>query len=188
MNKTSYVMLALLALAGCSTPSAALKQADDGVAVTAALDLELRAFRKAEALSEQFVLNSVGYQKTKVIALNRAIGGNDLALVATGDASTLLVISEADKYLKRLAQLDVVATTATTDATKGTAAVLAPLPSTSETLTDTQAKFASFGKELSKETRLKEFKVIYDAVKDTVDKNKKKVSEASAAAASAPIN
>lgn len=188
MKKTSYTILALALIAGCSTPPAALKQADDGVSVTAALDLELRSFRKAEMQSEQFVLKSADNQKTKVIELNRTIGANDLPLIATGDAPTLLIITEGDKYLKGLAQLDVVATTATAEASKASATVLAPLPSTSETLTDTQAKFATFGKEFSKETRWKEFRLIYDAVKDTVDKNKKKMADATAAAASAPIN
>lgn len=189
MNKLYiYVAAVTVAVAGCGTPPAVLKQADDGVAITAALALELRAFEKAETASAQFVLESAAYQRKQANALNKAVSANDLAGVATGDAQTLLVIATSEKYLADLANLDVIQLASSTDVTKATTSVLAPLPSTTEMLTDTQAKFAVFGKELSNETRAKEFKVVFDAVKKTVDSNKAKMTTPSATAAAVPIN
>jgi hypothetical protein len=188
--KPTIILSALLltTIAGCGTPQAVINQAEDGVAVTAELDSELRDFIRAENLSEQAVLDSATAQKKIALRLTRANASNDLASVATGDASVLTVIAQGDKYLKELAQLDEASAASMAEVTSASGKVLTPLPSTTEALTNTQAKFAEFGKKLSTEVRAAEFQTILAAVRKVAKDNKEKMSEASKTTAPAPLN
>lgn len=191
MRKFSALMLAVLgatAVMGCSTPAAVTKQAEHGVALTSELDLELKAFRKHEANSEKFLLDAVAYQKKQVVALNKAIASENLAADATGDPTMKRISGTMAIYLQQLAKLDQAQQADLAGATNSLTSVLAPLPSTTEALTDTQTKFADFGKELPISTRAKEFKQVADAVKKVVDENKKKMADAAASASSSPAN
>lgn len=179
-----FYLFAALALSACATPRPVLDQANHGVALTSDMALELKAFRRYEADSERFLVSSVALQQAFAAGQMKNFSDTDLARQAVGDPATQHIIDKLNAYLRGLADNDATAAAALKTSNRTLSALLAPLPSTEEATTDTQSKFAEFGKELSWSVRKDEFENLASTIRTNVKENKKKIAEAKAAALS----
>jgi hypothetical protein len=184
MVKYSFATMGLLAMWGCSTPQPALDQANHGVALVSQMELELKEFRKSEEQSERFLLGSIVRQQKAAIALTQDLRTDDLAREAIGTTRANQIITKMTAFVQGLADNDRQAIAEQKAVDDAMAKLLAPLPSTAAAITETQAKFAVMGKELSWSDRQAELKALAKEVQKNVKDNKKKIEEAKAALAS----
>lgn len=180
MKKLNFALLvaATFSLAGCGTPKSVLNQANHGIALTSQMELELKEFRRKEANSEKFMVNSVAVQQVFVAGQVTNFKEMDLARQAVGDAATQRIIDNLNAYLRGLAESDAAAADAAKTSSRTLAALLAPLPSTAAATADTQAKFAELGKELPWSVRKTEFETLADTIRTNIKDNKKKIADA----------
>ncbi|HEY8608312.1 MAG TPA: hypothetical protein VIM12_14450 [Noviherbaspirillum sp.] len=184
MNNTRSIPAAILtcALAACSTPQAALDQANHGVALVSQMELELKAFRKAEAHSEKLLVESIERQRTQAVRLDRNLRVDDLARQAAGDARAAYIISNMTALVQGLAESEAEAIADQKAINAALGKLLLPLPSTAAAITETQRKFADMGKELSWSKRQDDLKPLAEKVRESVRENKKRIDEAASAA------
>jgi hypothetical protein len=180
--RSPFYLFAILALSACGTPKSVIDQANHGIALTSQMELELKEFRRNEANSEQFMVDVLALQQAVAARQMKNFRENDLARQAVGDAATQRIIDNFNTYLRGLADSDATTADALKTSNRTLSALLAPLPSTGAATTDTQSKFAEFGKELPWSVRKDEFKNLADAIRTNVKENKKKIAEAEAKA------
>lgn len=175
----------VVALSGCSTPQAALDQANHSTKLMSLLDVQLKELRRVERASEE--------SQQQALAAQRDFLGR---LLATTQLSTAASKSSGDAQLaeltnKMLADADAVAASRDTVAALNTtyaktlASLLKPLPDTAIAIAEAQAKMAAMGTELDRDTRVKELVAFAKDVKKSVDENKTKITDAEKKAAAA---
>jgi len=178
--------LALLAgLSGCSTPQAALEEANYSTKLMSMLDVQLRELRRVEKASEDTQLRALAAQRYFLSRLQTS-GQLDAAASKSSGDTPLAELTRA-----MLADSDAIA--ANRDATAALSAAYAktleslmtPLSDSAPTLAQAQAKMASMGAELDREARTKELIAFAKDVKKSVDENKAKIKDAEKAAATA---
>lgn len=175
----------VVGLSSCSTPQAALDQANHSTKLMSLVDVQLKELRRVEKASEE--------AQRKALAAQRDFLGR---LLATTQLSTAASKSSGDTQLaeltkKMLADADAVAanrdTVAAVNAAHATtlASLLKPLPDSAIAIAEAQAKMATMGTELDRDTRVKELVAFAKDIKKSVDENKAKITDAEKKAAAA---
>lgn len=182
---TKYICMAgaLLSLMGCATPQLAIEQANQGVALVAQMELELKEFRRIETASEQVHKNILAQQKAAIVRGTQNLSVDNQARQAAGAAQVNRMIDSMATMIQRYADDEAQVSVVLASYDKTLAGLLAPLPSTTATTATTQTALANMGKELPFKTRAAEFKGFVDQVKKSVNANKQKIADAEAAAA-----
>lgn len=171
---------------GCSTPQAALDQANNGAALTMSFQAELQKFRSVQLDVARARVESIRRQEVTLATyeLDSAFDERILRLAGKADAlllySTLKDLSDSrikdEQALKaRISELD-----------ESFSKLLAPLPDSTEKLTSTQKTLAILGEELSAKDRIELASTFAQAIKKTIDDNQKKIDAAAAATPVAP--
>lgn len=174
-----------VAVSGCSTPQAALDQANHSTKLMSLLEIQVKEFRRVEQASEQA-------QKDAIAAQREFLG----RLQATTQLDAAASKSSGDKQLAELMKLTLAdaeevsanrsaAASSNAAYVKTLAALLKPLPDATTALAGAQAKMAVMGTELDRETRSKELVTFVKEIKKNVEDNAKKIKDAETAAASA---
>lgn len=175
----------VVALAGCTTPQAALDQANHSTKMMSLMDVQLKELRRVEKASED--------SQQKALAAQRDFLGR---LLATTQLSTTASKSSGDTQLaelmkKMLADADSVATNRDSITAQNTAyaatlaSLLKPLPDSATAIAQAQVKMAAMGTELDRDTRIKELVAFAKDVKKSVDENRAKIKDAEKTAAAA---
>jgi hypothetical protein len=182
MRSSCVVAFCALVLSGCATPQDALDQANNGAALTAALQAELREFRRVQANVAKGRIESIRRQTTLLATydadaafearVQKAAGRDDqLKLYNTlRDLADSRAKDESDLQAK-LAQFDSIY-----------AKLLSPLPDPDNMLNTAQETLGVLGEQLSFQERAKMAADFAKTVKSTIDENKKKAGAAAAAA------
>jgi hypothetical protein len=184
MTSTSFAagLGAILMLAGCSTPGAALDQARHGTGLISDLELSLTEFRRIEQNAEQARRDSLADQLRAIDEVKRSANQDMRARRSAGDTATLDTMGRLLGDADAMASDDVAAREARTANGAALAALMSPLPSTTAATTAAQKKLAVMGVELSREKRLDEFLSFASAIKASVKENEQKIADAEAAA------
>jgi hypothetical protein len=177
----SFFLAVMLALSACATPKSVLNQANNGIALTSQLELELKEFRRNEENSEKFMVSSVAVQQAFAAGQMKNFRDTDLARQAVGDTATQRIIDNLNAYLRGLADSDATAADALKTSNRTLSTLLQPLPSTAAATTDTQSKFAEIGTELPWSVRKAEFENLATTIRANIKDNKKKIADAKAA-------
>lgn len=182
-RRALVALTALLALAGCSTPQAALDQANHTVKLMSLLELQLAEFRRVHAAAEEARLASLETQKAVSVAVEVSAALDLQAKKSAGDTVQeplrQKILADADA----LATLQAGLVSAKRDYDKKLAALLAPLPSTTVELTAAQAQAAKMGVNLSRDARTQELLGFAKDIVDSIKANQEKIKEARAQAA-----
>lgn len=174
-------------LAACSTPQAALDQANATAGLATRFDGELAAYRKAAARVAQARLDAIRRQEALIAQLAETDAWNlrTARLAGLSDAEerrrlliTLAESREADEAAtrQRLADLDA-----------QLASLVAPLPSSAAKLAALKQALADMGTELPASERLQLALDAVTTVRDEVKKNRDAAQAAIGAASKAPV-
>jgi hypothetical protein len=179
--KSLLTALALaLGLAACSTPQPALDTANNGAALSAALEAELREFRRVQAVVASHRIDSIRAQRKQTARFQSDADFGDRVLVASGqDDRTALYLklrALSDSRIKD--EKDLAASNAAIDATL--AKLLTPVPEGAEKLKPVEEAFAAMGQELSAADRAKIVYSFGKEVKKAIDDNAEKIRQAEA--------
>jgi hypothetical protein len=177
-------LLAVLAsLAGCaSTPQAALDQANNGAALTMALQAEVQKFRQSQVAILEARL--AGVRKLQItIARYESDAGFDARVLA---AAGKMEIASLQRDLVELSDsriTDEQALAATVAAlNEAFDKLLTPLPDATKELTAAQKALATLGDQLSAKERFEIVSGFVKTVQKSIEDNKKKIDEANAKA------
>ncbi|WP_431479500.1 hypothetical protein [Massilia eburnea] len=172
------LMLAALALSGCSTPKPAMEQANHGVGMIAQLESSLTEFRRVERNSMKARADSLLAQRKAIAFVDREKQRDLQARVAAGDKLSVTLIDNlvANTEGLALSQAEYSDSNARNEA--AVAALLAPIPDTRSGTSTAQARLAEMGEELGWDIRRSELQAFIKAVKDSVEDGKKKIEEA----------
>ena len=172
------LMVAALALCGCSTPKPAMEQANHGVGLIAQLESSLTEFRRVEKNSLDARAESLLAQRKAIAFIDREKQRDLQARVAAGDklSATLIDNLVANTEGLALSQAEYTDSNARNEAE--VAALLAPIPNTRSATATAQARLAEMGEELGWDIRRSELQAFIKAVKDSVEDGKKKIEEA----------
>lgn len=168
----------VLAMSGCATPPSVRESAAHSVALIAEMETQLKAFRDAQGRSEQYLLASVRSAQAEAAFARLSLAPDALAAEASGRTESLAIRTRMLALLKGLDEAEQSYVTELQQTENETAKLLAPLPSTVASTTATQAALAEMTRELSAETRLKESRALFSAVKQSVEANKKLIADA----------
>ena len=174
-------LLAAVVLSACSTPQAALDQANNGAALTASLESELREFRRVQAEIAKARIESMRRQNTRLATyeVDAAFEGRVQEVAGkTGQSQLYAKLKElADSRVKD--EKDIQAKLAKAD--ESFAKLLSPLPESSGKLTATQQALMTLGEQLSYKERIELTASFVKTIKKSVEDNKKKINDAEAA-------
>lgn len=176
------LMPAVLFLAGCTTSSVALEQANHTVRLMSLMDEQLTEFRRLQGAAEQARVQSLVRQKSKVQLVEETASLDMNAAKSAGDTT------REPFARKMLADADALAEVKTRSVAQQAAyatrlgGLLMPLPSTTASVAQAQTKAALMGRELDPEVRFKEIQTFVSELAENVKANKKKIEEAKAAA------
>lgn len=178
----TLLMLAALCLVGCTTSPVALEQANHTVRLMSLMDEQLSEFRRLQGAAEQARVQSLVRQKSKVQLVEETASLDMNAAKSAGDTTK-------EPFAKKmLADADALAEVKTRSVAQQAAyatklgALLTPLPSTTASVAQAQAKAALMGRELDPEVRFKEIQTFVTELAENVKANRKKIDEAKAAA------
>lgn len=182
------LILLTAVLTGCSTPQAALNQANNGTALMSNLESELQEFRRVQSLVASHRVENIREQYKLLAKIESNTAFNDRVRDLSGKGDYSRVFSSlrtlADSRGKDEEALQ--AKFNEIDASLGK--LLSPLPETSGKLKDAQSKLSAMGEELSMEDRLKTLSSFSKSVYQTVKDNKEKIKEATnSVPAKAPV-
>ncbi|HEY0062002.1 MAG TPA: hypothetical protein VGC21_07765 [Telluria sp.] len=176
--KVVILMGLSLLSAACSTPQVAMDQANNTVGLLSQLDQELAGLRQVqERIAEQSLAS------LRKIELRAGRGSADTAarvrlhrvakdplgpaLFETVRDSADALANERDQAHTEAKALDA-----------RLAALMQPLPQSTQSIAAVQLPLAAMGTELSHQTRFAESRQFFDEVKAAVEANKKKIAEA----------
>lgn len=176
------LVVASLLLAACATQPA-VDQANNTVKLMSLVDTQVRQFQQVEQAAEQALSDSLHAQQKFSAQLQVPAALDANAAKSAGDTlrgpMQARMLADADGVASANAAFE--AAKAAQDQKFGR--LLAPLPSPSGAIIDTQTKVAVIGVELSLQTRVDELTTIAKEIKKNVDDNKKKIKDAQTAAA-----
>lgn len=175
-----FLSIMILTLVACSTPRAAMDQANHATALVSQLELALVDFRRAWVASEKSQLASQEDQMEAIRAVKSYAGLDSRARKAAGEAGTALLIDKIIAESEGVASIDISNMEAKAQDDKSLSVLLAPVLATNVATSDTQKKLAELGEELSSRQRFSELADFIKAIKENIDSNKKKMEEAEA--------
>lgn len=172
-----------LALVGACASQPAVDQANNTVKLMSLVDTQVRQFRQVEQAAEQALSDSLQAQQRFSAQLQVPAALDASAAESAGDTvrgpMQAQMLADADGVASAVSAFG--AAKAAQD--QKLAALLAPLPSSSDSITAAQAKVAAMSTKLSLQTRLDELESMAQGIKKDVDVNKKKIRDAQTAAA-----
>ena len=185
LRKLSLRTLAavLVSLTGCaSTPQASLDQANNGAALTMALQAEVQRFRRSQMAIMQARLEGVRSLQAMITRYEIDASFDARVLEAAGrrDVAVLhrALVDLSDSRMKdeqllaeKVAELN-----------EALDKLLTPLPDGSKQLAATQQALATMGERLSTKERFEIVSGFAKSVQRAIEDNKKKIDEAAAAA------
>ena len=178
---------AMLMLGGCATPQAALDQANNGAALTAALQIELRAFRAVQANVGRGRIDSIRRQNLSLATYDADAAFEERVQRVAGREDQLRLYAAlttlADSRAKDEADLQ----TKMAEYDTAFAKLLAPLPDPGGKLAATQQTLGALGEQLTFQDRLKMAADFATVIKVAIDENRKKITAAQAAAPVAQV-
>lgn len=169
-------------LAGCTTPPAAQNQATNTVALISQYQIELANFRRVQQIRADSANASIR-QNEAIVATNDA--QNDMRLEAQTAAGTKLpkmytkIRSLSDSLVKNQAYVTEQGARVDSELT----ALMKPLDDPTKKIRAAQLAVGAMGTQLSQETRNKELKSFFEALKANIEANKDKIDKAQAPAA-----
>lgn len=184
---TLVAAAAAVLLAACSTPQAALDQANATAGLATRFDGELAAYRKAAARVAQARLEAIRRQE----ALIAQLAETDVWNLRTARLAGLSDAEERRRLLINLAESREADEAATRQRLTGLdaqlASLVAPLPSSAAKLTALKRALADMGTELPAGERLKLALDAVASVRDEVKKNRDAAQAAIGAASTAAV-
>ena len=183
LMRSSYTFaFCTLMLGGCATPQEALDQANNGAALTAALQVELREFQQVQANVAKGRIESIRRQTARLATYDADAAFEERVRKAAGRDNQLKLYENlkalADSRAKDEADLQ--AKLAEFDAMY--AKLLAPLPDPGNKLGIAQQTLGVLGVQLTFHERAKMAAGFAKTIKKVIDDNKEKVTAATAAA------
>lgn len=174
----------LATLAGCSTPQAALDQANNGAALSMSLQAQLTALRATQANVAKARLDSIREQNAMITRFQTASAFNDRVRTVIGDTAEKQLATDLRMLAESLAKddKDLAAELAALDASL--AGVLDAVPRSDAQLAATEKAMAALGQELRPEQRIRGVAAFAAQLKKTIDSNREK---GKAAADGAPV-
>jgi len=178
LTEPLLLMMALLALPGCSTPQPALKQANHTAKLMGLLDQQAAEFRNVVGNAQDALTESMASRRESFARFQAATALDDRARTSAGDKRTAAIREQLLSDADFVASTKATAAAAPLDFKKQVEALLLPLPSTAAPLTEAQAKAVAMGTELSATTRQQELLDFLKAVKESIDENRDKIRKA----------
>ena len=177
-------LLALTALGGCAARQAALDQANNGAALTAAVQQELREFRAAQARVAEERIRNLRSLQTMMASYEVASAFDQRVMEAAGNNDA----ASAMATLRRLAdsvakdEKDLQAKQAAID--ESLAKLISPVPQQAAQLKATQVALAVLGQQQSTEEKLRAVSEFAKGLKEQIDKAKKAAQDSAGKAPS----
>lgn len=179
-------LLSTILVAACSTPQPALDQANNGVALTMALQSELANLRAVQARIAEQRMESIRRQRELLLTYQSDAAFGERVSTAAGKTAQAklaadlraLADSRADderKLQAKKAELDA-----------QMAKLLSPVPDRTAQVQATQSALAALGDELPFSQRLKIAASFAADIKESIKANEKKADEAAGATPAAP--
>lgn len=186
IRASSAVVFCAAMLGGCATPQEALDQANNGAALTAALQAQLREFRQVQANVARGRIESIRRQTTLLATFDADAAFEERVQKAAGLDNQLKLYSAlhdlADSRAKDEADLQI--KLAGFDAVY--AKLLSPLPDPHDKLKTTQEALGVLGDQLGFDERAKMAEDFAKTIKSAIEENKKKADAAAAEATASP--
>jgi hypothetical protein len=177
-NWLLVVSVAATLCAGCSTPQPVLDQARNTGALTAALQGEVQAYRRVQALIAQQRIDNVRVQLDQVASNDMRAAYTDLLDEAVGNTEPKRLYRQLLALASAQAELAQAHETRRKGIDVQLSKVLSPLPDTNAKLAAAQKAVIPLGEELSAGERLSALTQFAKAVKDGIDEAKQKIDEA----------
>jgi hypothetical protein len=176
----------LVAMCGCaSTPQAALDQANNGAALTMALQAEVQKFRRTQVAILEARLEGVRSLQAAIARYEVDSGFDARVLEAAGkkDVATLqkTLIELSDSRIKD----DVALEAQLADLGAAYDKLITPLPDATKQLAATQKALATMGDQLSAKERFQILATFAKDLQQSIETNKKKIDEAGGSAPAA---
>lgn len=178
--------LVLLALAGCSTPPAALNQARNTAALTVSLAAEQREFKRVQTVIASQRLESIRRQTAALEGYESMAKFDERVMGVAGLTDQLQMYQTLRDLSDSRArdEADLAAALKAIDDSLTT--VVTPIPESASRISALQNALLPLGEELSPEDRVKEAVKFARSVKDGLDESREKLKAAEAATPAAP--
>lgn len=185
MKRCLIIAPVVLVLAACGTPKVVMEQANHSVSLVADLEQDLKAYRKTQQRSQDYMtatlaqqLEGLNFYQAQLDELQVSLIASDVSGKRLGIQKRLNTLSEEVVRIARSR-----APTALYE--EKTRALLTPLPSTQETTTAAQEALLPMSKELSRNVRGAELIEFAKSVKKSVDEARDSIEKAEQKADSA---
>ena len=178
--------LVLLALAGCSTPPAALNQARNTAALTVSLAAEQREFKRVQTVIASQRLESIRRQTAALEGYESMAKFDERVMGVAGLTDQLQMYQTLRDLSDSRArdEADLAAALKAIDDSLTT--VVTPIPESASRISALQNALLPLGEELSPEDRVKEAVKFARSVRDGLDESREKLKAAEAATPAAP--
>lgn len=178
LTKPTLAMVSALSMVGCSTPQPAIKQANHTASLMGLLDKEASQFRQVVGSSQEALVDSMARRRESFGVFQTSAALLDRSRASAGDTRTTALRAQLLSDADSVSDTRNAAAAAPEELRKRVEALLTPLPSTTAAVTDAQVKAAAMGTELSADTRRNELLAFFEAVKDSLRENRKKIEKA----------
>lgn len=172
------LILSTTLLAGCYTPKSAIKQANQGAALVANFEKEIRNFKKAQEQISRQRIHSIQQQDLLISKREADILASMRSYKSAGVTDKVKLYESlrdlADNTSKDNATLDANIKSRGDQLTE----LVKPLPSTTDKMSAAQKAFSNMGIELTPAERASEINEFYKSIQKTVDENKVRIDQA----------
>lgn len=176
-----------LLIGGCSTPQAALDQANHTAALTVVFDNEMNAYRAAAARVAGARVQSIRRQEVAMAAFDEVQAFNDRTAALAGMNETLALRQTLVELTDSRSQDQAATRQRLAELDAALASIVLPLPGQTEKLRAVQQALAALGTELSSGERLRIVTEAVTTVRDEIKKNKEAAKSAIDNAGTAPV-
>lgn len=191
MNARTLKLMAaatcIATLAACRTPQAALDQANNGAALTVALQRQLDDLRATQANIARARVERIRSINAKIAEYEAQFAFDERVRAAAGDSSGTQLASQLRTLADSRAQDDQGLKTALAALDANMASLVQPLPSQTAKLEATQKAMAALGEELPLEERARIIGAFAADLKKAIDSNKAQDGAATPAAQPATL-
>lgn len=171
-------LLLLLSVTGCSTPASVRETASHSISLISELDSQLNQFKAVEARSELYLVNKTKQIRKESAALRLDLKVNDISRKAADNNISLELSRRLESMIADLDSADQSYKEAILEIDANLTNALVPLPSTTKSLTATQAALAPLTKEVSSKDRLKEVSALIKVVRDGISDSEEMIKQA----------